>query len=239
MTFKDLAYFLSFFSVNGSTVLGNVSPFWLNLPYKIKQKDRYDHMHIIGTTGKGKSKLLEHMLYQDIVKGRGVALIDPHGDLADDVLSYLGTQGYFKKQSNVDRIVYINPARRDYSPGINLLELQKNEDPAEHANDIIEVFKRSWDLESAPVFEDIMFNSLMVLMENGLSIIEMPRLIIDKNYRDILLEKTDDPAVYQNPFPASILICQVINTAYQYVFFFIAYLFTLYFSTLFKFYFWL
>ena len=86
MTFKDLAYFLSFFSTNGSTVLGNVSPFWLNLPYKIKQKNRYDHMHIIGTTGKGKSKLLEHMIYQDIVKGRGIALIDPHGDLADDVL---------------------------------------------------------------------------------------------------------------------------------------------------------
>jgi len=62
MSLKDLVYFLSFFSVNGSTVLGNVSPFWLNLPYKIKQKDRYDHMHIIGTTGKGKSKLLEHML---------------------------------------------------------------------------------------------------------------------------------------------------------------------------------
>jgi len=197
MTFKDLMYFLSFFSVNGSTVLGNVSPFWLNLPYKIQQKDRYDHMHIIGTTGKGKSKLLEHMLYQDIVKGRGVALIDPHGDLADDVLSYLGTQGYFKKQSNIDRIVYVNPARRDYSPGINLLELQKNEDPAEHANDIIEVFKRSWDLENAPVFEDIMFNSLMVLMENGLSIIEMPKLITDKNYRDILLEKTEDSAVKQ------------------------------------------
>ncbi len=197
MSFKE---FLSLFSsvyLNDSTVLGSLSPFWLNFPYKICQQDRYDHMHIIGTTGKGKSKLLEHMIYQDIVKGRGVALIDPHGDLADDVLSYLGTQGYFKKQSNIDRIVYINPARRDYSPGINLLELQKNEDPAEHANDIIEVFKRSWDLENAPVFEDIMFNSLMVLMENGLSIIEMPKLITDKNYRDILLEKTDDPAVSQ------------------------------------------
>jgi len=71
--------------------------------------------------------------------------------LADDVLSYLGTQGYFKKQGNIDRIVYVNPYRRDYSPGINLLELQKNEDPSEHANDIIEVFKRSWDLENAPV----------------------------------------------------------------------------------------
>ncbi len=197
MSLKDLLSPFSSFYRKDSIVLGNLCPFWLNIPYRIPQQDRYDHMHIIGTTGKGKSKLLEHMIYQDIVKGNGVALIDPHGDLADDVLSYLGTQGYFKKQSNIDRIVYINPAMQDHSPGINLLELQKNEDPAEHANDIIEVFKRSWDLENAPVFEDIMFNSLLVLIENGLSIIEMPRLITDKIFRDCLLEKTDDPAVSQ------------------------------------------
>jgi hypothetical protein len=197
MSLKDFLSLLLLFNAKDYIVLGSVSPFWLKLPYKIRQQDRHDHMHIIGTTGKGKSKLLEHMIYQDIVKGRGTALIDPHGDLADDVLYYLGTQGYFKKQRNIDRIVYINPSRKDYSPGINLLELQRNEDPAEHANDIIEVFKRSWDLENAPVFEDIMFNSLMVLMENGLSIIEMPRLITDKKYRYILLEKTDDPAVRQ------------------------------------------
>ncbi|OPZ78603.1 MAG: AAA-like domain protein [Alphaproteobacteria bacterium ADurb.Bin438] len=154
-------------------------------------------MHIIGTTGKGKSKLLEHMLFQDIASGRGIALIDPHGNLADDVLSYLGNSGFFKNPENINRLVYINPSRLDYSPGINLLELQKGEDPAEHANDIIEVFKRCWDLENAPVFEDVMFNSMMVLMENNLSIIELPRLITDKDYRDILLKKTEDPAVLQ------------------------------------------
>lgn len=197
MSLRDFFLLLLPFNKKDFIVLGSVSPFCLNLPYKIRISDRYDHMHIIGTTGKGKSKLLEHMIYQDIISGRGSALIDPHGNLADDLLSYLGTQGYFKEQSNIDRIVYINPSRRDYSPGINLLELQKNEDPAEHANDIIEVFKRSWDLENAPVFEDIMFNSMMVLMENNLSIIEMPKLITDKPYRDSLLTKTEDPAVHQ------------------------------------------
>jgi len=172
MSFKDLLPLLLPFNSKDYIVLGNVSPFLLNLPYKIRISDRYDHMHIIGTTGKGKSKLLEHMIYQDAVFDRGIALIDPHGNLADDVLSYLGNSGFFK-------------------------ELQKGEDPAEHANDIIEVFKRSWELENAPVFEDIMFNSMIVLMENNLSIIELPRLITDKLYRDILLAKTEDPAVYQ------------------------------------------
>ena len=195
MGFRYLLSPLSSFRLKNSIVIGNLHPFWLNIPFKIPQRDRYDHMHIIGTTGKGKSKLLQYMIYQDIIKGNGVALIDPHGDLADDALSYLGNQGYFRKKSNIDRIVYINPSRKDYSPGINLLELQENEDPAEHANDIIEVFKRSWDLENAPVFEDIMFNSLLVLIENRLSIIEMARLITDRTYREVLLKKTNDPAL--------------------------------------------
>jgi len=197
MSLKDFLPLLLPFSKKDYLVLGNVSPFWLNLPYKVRVADRYDHMHIIGTTGKGKSKLLEHMIYQDAIFGRGITLIDPHGNLADDVLSYLGNSGFFKIPENLKRLVYINPSRQDFSPGINLLELQKGEDPAEHANDIIEVFKRSWELENAPVFEDVMFNSMIVLMENNLSIIEMPRLITDKQYRDSLLAKTEDPAVHQ------------------------------------------
>lgn len=153
-------------------------------------------MHVVGTTGKGKSKLLEHMIFQDIVNGRGVALVDPHGNLADDTLSYFGTAGYFDNQNNLKRIVYINPSRKDFSPGINLLELQENEDPAEHANDIIEVFKRNWRLETAPVFEDVLFNSLMVLIANKLTILELTRVVTDRSYRNSLLSKTKDPSVH-------------------------------------------
>ncbi|MBT9165303.1 MAG: hypothetical protein DDT23_01318 [candidate division WS2 bacterium] len=178
-------------------VLGKTGPFWFFPTYKIPLKDRRDHMHIVGTTGKGKSKLLEHMIFQDITSGRGVALIDPHGNLADDLLSYLGASGYFKDPKHLDRLVYINPSRRDYSPGINFLELQENEDPAEHANDIIEVFKRNWELETAPVFEDVLFNSLMVLIASKLTILEVPRVVANKAYRDSLLSKIKDPAVHQ------------------------------------------
>ncbi len=63
MTFTGFLSLLLPFSGKDYLVLGNVSHCWLNLPYKIRISDRYDHMHIIGTTGKGKSKLLEHMVY--------------------------------------------------------------------------------------------------------------------------------------------------------------------------------
>lgn len=112
MSLKDFFSLLLPFSGKDYIVLGNVSPFLLNLPYKVLISDRYDHMHIIGTTGKGKSKLLEHMIYQDAIFSRGMALIDPHGNLADDVLSYLGNSGFFKIPENLKRLVYINPSSR-------------------------------------------------------------------------------------------------------------------------------
>ena len=188
--------FFHFKSPDDYIILGKTGPLWFFPAYKIPQKDRGDHMHVVGTTGKGKSKLLEHMIFQDIVNNRGVALVDPHGNLADDTLSYLGTTSYFNDQSNLKRLVYINPSRRDYSPGINLLELQENEGLAEHANDIIEVFKRNWRMDTAPIFEDIMFNALMVLIASKLTILELPRVITDSSNRNSLLSKTKDPSVH-------------------------------------------
>jgi hypothetical protein len=67
MSLKDFLTLLLPFNKKDYFVLGNVSTFCLNLPYKIRTSDRCDQMHIIGTTGKGKSKLLEHMIYQDAV----------------------------------------------------------------------------------------------------------------------------------------------------------------------------
>ena len=114
MSLKGFLTLLMPFNKKNFIVLDNVSPFWLNLPYKVRISDRYDHMHIIGTAGKGKSKLLEHMIYQDAIFGRGVALIDPHGNLADDVLSYLGNSGFFKIPGNLGSPVYVNFSRFTY-----------------------------------------------------------------------------------------------------------------------------
>jgi hypothetical protein len=167
--------------------------------------ERKTHMYVVGTTTRGKSKLMEHCLYQDITAGRGAGIIDPHGDLADDLLrrlsSHRGMWGmkppFTDNPTNLDRIIYIDPSRTDYSVAINPLQVEPGADLYEAASDIIEVFRRIWpvSLNEAPVFADVMLNTLITLMENGLTLLEVPRLLTDKPYRDSLLERVHNPSV--------------------------------------------
>jgi DNA helicase HerA-like ATPase len=169
--------------------------------YFLSEEERKAHMYIVGTTTKGKSKLMANCLTQDILAGRGAGVIDPHGDLADDLIrclashrKYLGLGRRFTEDpKNLDRIVYIDPARTDYCVGINPLQTYENTDLYEAATGIIEVFRRIWpvSLNEAPVFFDLMLNTLIALMENRLTLLETPRLLTDKPYRDELLSRVN------------------------------------------------
>lgn len=181
------------------------SGFWFWQEAFVAQQERRAHMYILGTTTKGKSKLMEHCLYQDIVAGRGAGLIDPHGDLADDLLRYLASKrdffGFSKpftaNPHNLDRLIYIDPARSDYCVGINPLQVEPGADLYEAATDVIEAFRRIWpvSLAEAPVFSDLMLNTLIALMENGLTLLEIPRVLTEREYREELLRGVRNPSV--------------------------------------------
>src|ERR1043165_6695470 len=84
--------------------------------FGIKKKDRRYHMYAIGKTGMGKSTLLLNLVRQDIENGEGVALLDPHGDLAEKVLELLPDE---RKKD----LVYLDVARRDNPLTFNPLEV--------------------------------------------------------------------------------------------------------------------
>ncbi len=90
--------FLPFFSrpEHGDLALGRLGNFRFSPQFRINATERASHMYVIGLSGKGKSKLLEHCLYQDIAAGRGCGLIDPHSLLADDLLRLLSTRCVLK-----------------------------------------------------------------------------------------------------------------------------------------------
>ena len=89
--------------------------------FSVTHNVRKYHTYVVGLTGRGKSKLLQNLLVQDILAGRGCAIIDPHGDLAKDVLRSLVSGGYLDNPQNMDRIVYVSPRRRDYFIPFNVL----------------------------------------------------------------------------------------------------------------------
>jgi hypothetical protein len=179
--------------VLGRAGLGRFSP-----KFCISSKVRKFHTYVVGLTGRGKSKFLQNCLVQDILAGRGCGLIDPHGDLAKDVLCSLISFGYFENQAAYERVIYVAPRRRDFIIPFNVLA---KEDPHietyEVAQRVIAAFMRTWSrtLLEPPRFQQIMRASLACLIEAGETLCSLYRLLIDDDFRRQQLAKISDPKV--------------------------------------------
>jgi hypothetical protein len=123
------------------------------------------HLYAIGMSGKGKSKLLEWCLYQDIATGRGCGLIDPHSLQADDLLRLLITRNVLDDPDIRHRLIYVDPARTDYVVPFNVLAPQA-EHPYDIAAAVLEAFRRTWPecLKEAPHFSNVVAAALIVLI---------------------------------------------------------------------------
>jgi hypothetical protein len=107
---------------------------------KIKEKDRRTHLYVVGASGAGKSKFLESLIRQDILNRKGFGLIDPHGDLAEEIKGYLAS--VLSKEEIEERIIYVDPADENYTIAFNPLEKTEGISPAEIAAELIEAFKK-------------------------------------------------------------------------------------------------
>ena len=177
----------------GELVLGRCGPFPFSPLYRVPAQARSTHMYVIGVTGKGKSKLLEYCLFQDIRAGRGCVLIDPHGDLARDVLRLCLSRRALSPADG--RLIYFDPLRRDYVIPFNVLNRPGS--PYEVAQQVVEAFRRTWpeSLNEAPHFSNVATAALMTLVAHRLTLMDMHRLLVDRGWREALLERLDDAQV--------------------------------------------
>ena len=161
---------------------------------RVAESDRQTHTYVVGITGKGKSKLLEHILFQDIVGGRGCGVLDPHSDLVEDLLQYLHSHPE-KASPHMDRIIYIDPSRRDHLVPFNVLASDNS--PYETAQNVVEAFRRTWPqaLAEAPRFANIVTACVLTLIPNKLTLVELPRVLTDTRFREHLLQRVSDPEV--------------------------------------------
>lgn len=155
-------------------------------------------MYVVGLTGRGKSKFLENCIVQDILAGRGCAVVDPHGDLARDVLWTLASCGYFNNSKSYDRIVYVAPRRRDFIIPFNVLSTSdRNLETYEIAQRVISAFTRTWarTLLEPPRFQQIMRSALATLIETQDNLCNLYRLLTDDDFRNVKLQQIKDPKV--------------------------------------------
>ncbi len=149
--------------------------------FGIKEKNRRGHMYIIGKTGTGKSSLIANMALSDIRAGNGIGLLDPHGDLSEDILSRI-------PKERIDDVVYFNPADLEYPIGFNPLEKVPRDKQHLIVSGIISVFRKIWSEFWGPRLEHILRYSLFTLLEYpGSTLLDLPRLLTDPAFRKEVL----------------------------------------------------
>ncbi|OGZ33212.1 MAG: hypothetical protein A2V69_01645 [Candidatus Portnoybacteria bacterium RBG_13_40_8] len=157
--------------------------------FGIKTDDRRRHVYIVGKTGTGKTALLENMAVQDIQKGYGVAVVDPHGEFAEKMLDFVPS-------NRVNDVVYINPADIEHPISFNIMEKVGPEYRHLVASGLVGVFKKIWfDMWSSRM-EYITYNTVLALLEYpGSTLMGINRMLADKDYRQRVVEKITDPTV--------------------------------------------
>lgn len=175
-----------------SLVLGRSGKTFLSPLYRVPYGALRAHVHVIGRSGKGKSKALEHMVYQHIANGLGCGLIDPHSVLIDDLLRYLVTSHILDDPNVRSRIIYVDPTRTDYVIPFNVLATP--DEPYKVAALVLEAFRRTFPtLKEAPHFENLMTHALLVLIKTQKTLMDLTRLLVDEDFREGLLMQAGEP----------------------------------------------
>jgi hypothetical protein len=162
---------------------------------RIKRADRRRHCYIIGKSGTGKSKFIAGMAAQDILNGEGVCVMDPHGDLIEDVLSCVPPE-------RAEDVILFSPADIGRPMGLNLIEFDERypEQKTFVINELIKIFDKLYDLKTTggPMFEQYMRNALLLIMshiDSGSTLMEVPRVLSDPDFRRLKLEHCQDITV--------------------------------------------
>ncbi|KKS95630.1 MAG: hypothetical protein UV73_C0015G0005 [Candidatus Gottesmanbacteria bacterium GW2011_GWA2_43_14] len=155
--------------------------------------DRRRHVYIIGKTGVGKSVLLKEMILQDIRAGKGVAAIDPHGDLVEGILPLIPPE-------RAEDVIYFDPSDTERPMGLNMLEANTEEQKHYIVSSIIGLMYKLYDPQKTgiigPRFEHAIRNAMLTIMvEPGASFVEVVRVLTDSSYVQELLPKVQDPIV--------------------------------------------
>lgn len=168
------------------------------VPVSLSTEQRLRHIHVVGSTGTGKSTLLLNMILQDMEQGSGCAVFDPHGDLIDRVLELV-------PEERMEDLVLFDPADTDYPVGFNILEARSEMEKNVLSSDLVALFRRfstSWGDQMTAVLG----NAVSAFLESpkGGNLLELRRFLIEKEYREEYLKSVVDAEIvyfWQKQFP--------------------------------------
>ena len=172
-----------------TTFLGRTNFRGSDRVFGMKKRDRRQHTYVVGMTGTGKTTLLENMVLQDVRAGNGLAIVDPHGEFVERIL----------KQIPVERtndVIYFNPVDSEYPIGFNVLEIPDLQYKHLIISDLLGIFTKIWAGVWSARMEYILQNCIAALIDTpGTTLLGIPRILVDKGYREKILANVKDPVV--------------------------------------------
>lgn len=159
------------------------------MPFGIKNADRHRHLHILGKSGYGKSKLLELLIQSDIKAGRGVGVLDPHGDLVDSVLRCV-------PRNRIEDVVIVDASDLDFPPSFNPFELVPFELKTRVSLGLVDIFKRLFGPDWSPRLEHLLRYTMLALLDTPETTLpSILKMLSDQSYRQLVGNNIKDKAV--------------------------------------------
>ncbi len=158
---------------------------------RMKTEDRFRHFYVIGQTGTGKSSILQVMIRQDLANGNGIAVVDPHGSLIEDILPFI-------PRDRADDVIYFNPSDLERPMGLNLLEGDSWEEKEYVALEAMNIMIKLFNEEIfGPRIQDYFRNGCLTLMSDpeGGAITDIVRLFTDDDFQKLKVEHVKNPIV--------------------------------------------
>lgn len=172
-------------------LLGHNIHRWTKKEIRIKTEDRFRHFYVIWQTGTWKSSILQVMARQDLRNGNGIAVMDPHWDLAKDLLPFI-------PRERADDVIYFDPSDESRPMWLNLFEANNQDDKEKVAQDAMNIMiKLFWNEIFGPRLQDYFRNWALTLMDypQGWTIVDIVRLFTDEDFRKDRVRNLKNPIV--------------------------------------------
>src|ERR1043165_1067804 len=158
-------------------------------PFGISAVDQRQHIYVIGKTGSGKTTLLRNMIIQHIEKGHGVGLIDPHGDLAEELLNDIPPR-------RADHLLYFNPGDLEFPIAMNVLANVPPDNRHLVASGVVSAFKGIWRDSWGPRLEYLLYNAVSALLDcKNATLLGVNRMLTDDTFRAKVIRQVKDPFI--------------------------------------------
>ncbi len=174
---------------NEITLLGTTDHKDKEIRFGIRKDDKFRHVYIVGKTGMGKSTLISNMVRSDMITNNGLAVLDPHGDLVEDVMAHIPSR-------RTNDVIIFDVSDTANPVGFNILEYAHEEQKNLIASGVVSIFKKLYENSWGPRLEYILRNVMLSIMEYpNATLMHVVRMLTDKPFREEVLSYVTDPVV--------------------------------------------